>query len=140
MMIKFVLAALFVLQLNAYTISEETGYAEAIAYKDTTPSITIEELYYMYTGKITHWSDGSTVRIVVSDLQTHAQKAVILTLLGISISRFKEIIAQHDNIRVVKSEDVVRELGKYYGSLGIVGIDKVLLCTEAGLVTVRIVE
>ena len=139
-MIKAIITIMLSLQLSAYTLSDDLWYAEAVANKEASPTITIEELHYMYTGKLTHWADGSAVHIVVDDLKSYEQKSVIITMLGISISRFKEIIASNDNISIMSRGNIVSALQARRGSLGIISSNKLLLCTDAGLVVVRIVE
>ena len=121
-------------------LSDYIGHSEAVANKEISPKISIDELASIYTGRISHWEDGSRVFVVLKPLNDPSQKSVVFSVLGVSIAKFSELVTTSDNMKIVSKASLVTELSKHKGSLGIVSFSEVLLCTDAGLVKVEIVE
>jgi hypothetical protein len=139
-MIKLLLPLLLSLNLLAESLSDYIGSTEAVANEMDAIELSVYELNYMYLGKLTHWSDGSEVTILVRDLDSYTQKNFIVSMLGVSIARYKEIIASTKSIKTISNKVLVPEMIKHQGTLTIISSDELYLCTENGLVKVEIIE
>jgi hypothetical protein len=124
-------------------ILDDLGITSKVGGNENVPArkVTVFELSYMYCGKIKTWSDGTKVQVLVRPYSDYDQKSLIMTVLGMSMSAFKEHVARNVNIRLIKDKySMLEELGKTKGAIGIISDEELYLSTDKGVVRLELVE
>lgn len=139
---KFVLVLLLASNIMfAETLSELGFNIDLVCNTEEKLVVTVEELNYIYTGRVKHWLNGTPIKLVVVDTDSYCTKNFIQGLLGISINRFKEAVNKHEHIHLIPTRyGMMRFLEDNIGSIGILNKEEVYISTENGMIVIRIEE
>ena len=119
----------------------ENSNSALVGNYSTPKIITIRKLQLIYRGKIKRWSDGSKIIIIVLPMYDINQLEMLLNILGISITKMRQIIKSSNNfIQIKKGYTLLYKLHRTKGSIGITSKYDAELITSSGIHKIRIVR
>lgn len=138
---KILLSIILFASISKSCVIEEYGYFYKLgSNKVNSQVVTQAELTYIYSGKIRNWEDGQRIKIFVRPYSDFEQKGMVINVLGISMSAFKENVNKNRHIRMVKTNMLFNKLVEHPGSIGIISEDEIYISTQMGLVLVKVEE
>lgn len=121
-------------------VLEDFGIAGKIGANISKPiDISVGELKLIYNGTIKNWKTGERIRVFVRPHSDYEQNSMILSVLGVSLAKFRETISFNKHIQGVKMPKMENKLIKYRGSIGMVSDDEIYMDTRYGFVLLRVV-
>ncbi len=116
-------------KLDIFTIDEKEY--SIIVNSEEIKILSLQELRYIFSGKITHWDDGSRIKLIIRPYNDYEQKEFIGEYLWISVGTFKKNVQKLRNVKVIVSRKILNNLQISRGSLGLVsGVNMYTLIDE----------
>lgn len=137
---KILISLLLVVSLYADTLSDYGYDSELGANRIESPKLTIDDIAFIYTGKITRWEDGTPIKLYIKSGNHFCQRNLIVSLLGISMARLREGVNKYGHIEYLTRADMVDKLANNVGSIGVMDTDEIYMSTDRGIVIVEVVE
>lgn len=135
------LIVLFAVSIKAdYLQDTYAPYQFAMHNDGVEKKLPVSTLKQIFKGWLPYWDNGQRIKVYVRPFRDYVQKTMVVNLLGVSPSSFRETVERNYFMEVISIDRMLYEIKTHRGSIGIVESNFVIYNDGFDVVRVHVIE